>query len=423
MRLSKNPEDYIFCVGKMMDGWGAMITPAKYFEKEGYAYDQHLPVHVEGWGQEMEGWFSCEEEKPSAAMHDDLIAQGFVYSAEFATFMSVHGFEEIFNPPVGASLSVVSEAQSDKIHFLMISTGYVESQSVGMLLVRHRGGFFTGEEVVKDFSRVVKIVVEEGRQHSRAYSLKACCKAVEQANPDAEFCQKCGTRIRAEEADHQDLRDYVDGLLPGSLDSLGQDWETFDENGWEVPAQMVPGRMVLVHHFHPVIEGVEDEEKSEHYYNEYSYSDIGMGPKVKKQISAIPRESVEVAPGVHQVTTSGSIFAAPVGAAGNQNFVIGTTACVNVPSVPSGKIGTDECKQFIVDLILANPGLVAKEFSPVDAGAEQLATIPKNWSRTSKGKVGTRSLREFDCKPLDDQLRASIWDDGTKIIQVEIQGE
>lgn len=420
MKQSHNPQDYIFCLGKSFDfGWNAYITPRAVFESEDCMYDQHLPDIVKGWGQEMEGVFSCDQEMPPQAMHDDLIAQGFAYSPEFALFMSTHGCEEVFTPP-SESAQNIGVAAEDKIHFLMISTGYVESQSVGVLLVRHVHGFDTGEEAHKHFSKVVKIIVERAHAEHRGYHLKDCCKAFEKSNPDADFCKKCGNRLKMEEACHDDLMNYVEGLLPGSLDSLSDGWETFREHGWEVPADMVPGRMAIIYHFRPVIEGVEDDEAPSHYCNEFSYSDIGMGSKPKP----VNRKTKEVAPGVHQVSASGSVFAAPVATIvpANTNFHIGTNPCVNIPTQPA-KIGTDECKKFIADLVLANPGLVAKEFSPADPQAEQMASVPKNWSRTSKSKDGKLSVREFDCKPLDDQLRAYVYDDGTKIVKVEIDGE
>lgn len=421
MKPSLNPADYIFCIGKSFDyEWGASITPAKVFAQEGCMYDQHIPVYVRGWGQEMEGYFQREEEAPPAAMHDDLISQGFIFSPEFAAFMAEHGCEEVFTPPTEASTNIPQgQEKAEKIHFVMISTGYVESQSVGVLLVRHKDGFNTAEEAHKDFSKVVKTIVEQDRSYSRNYLNKECCKKAV-AQEGIEFCPKCGSRTKADEADFDDIIQYVHGLMPGDLDSLGEGWQTFQNHGWEVPADMVPGRMVMIHHFRPLIEGQVDEDAPSHYCNEYSYSDIGMGKPVMKV--PVERTSTEVSPGVHQVSSSSSIFASPT-LTGNPAFVIGTTPCVNIPALPTGKIGTDECKSLIADLILANPGLVAKEFSPVDAQAEQQASIPKNWSRTGKEKDGKNNLREFDCKPLDDQLRAYVTDDGAKIIKVVIQGE
>jgi hypothetical protein len=271
-------------------------------------------------------------------------------------------------------------------------------------------GFDTGEEAHKDFSRVVKIIVEEERKWQRGYQLKECCKASEKKEPDADFCKKCGNRLKGMEACHEDLIDYVNGLLPGSLDSLSEGWETFRRHGWEVPADMVPGRMAIIHHFRPVIEGMEDEDAPSHYINEFSYSDIGMGSKPKP----VTRTTTEVAPGVHQVSTSGSIFAAPASVP-TANFHIGMVACTNIPK-QSGNANTDECKDFIAELVSTNPWPAGMQLSPA-------ASVAKNWSRTSKGKVGAFYVREFKCKPLGDQLRAVVTDDGTKIVKVEIETE
>lgn len=130
------------------------------------------------------------------------------------------------------------------------------------------------------------------------------------------------------------------------------------------------------------------------------------------------RTVTEVSPGVYQTSSSFSIFAA-----GAALMAIGGKSCPNVPPLPIGKIGTDECKKLIVDLIKVNPGMVAKEFTGDGKQEEMLASIEKNWVRTGKRKDGKNNVRDFDCKPLDDQLRAYVTDNGTNVIRVEIQGE
>lgn len=101
MKLSKNPKDYIFVVCKSFDdGWCAAITPEDFFSREGYMYDQHLPLNIPGWGCDMEGYYSCEADLSAREMHDDLISKGFAFSQDFAEFLADHGHGEIFIPGI-----------------------------------------------------------------------------------------------------------------------------------------------------------------------------------------------------------------------------------------------------------------------------------------------------------------------------------
>lgn len=94
-------------------------------------------------------------------------------------------------------------------------------------------------------------------------------------------------------------------------------------------------------------------------------------------------------------------------------------------------VSSEDCKKAIVNTVLDNPGLVAKNFvntsgyeaheiDDFEAGAMKT----KNWKRFEK-EVEPNGLtrRGFDCKPYDDQLRAYTWDNGDKILKVSIEGE
>jgi len=41
----------------------------------------------------------------------------------------------------------------------------------------------------------------------------------------------------------------------------------------------------------------------------------------------------------------------------------------------------------------------------------------------SKEYPGSKYIREFDCVPYDDQLRARVYDDGSKILHVVVECE
>ena len=84
-------------------------------------------------------------------------------------------------------------------------------------------------------------------------------------------------------------------------------------------------------------------------------------------------------------------------------------------------IRTKDCKKAIVDYIKENAGCVSSQFvPPEDEGPAQLIS---NWKRTAKSKENTETVREFNCVPYDDQLRAYVYDNGLKIVRIEILGE
>lgn len=95
------------------------------------------------------------------------------------------------------------------------------------------------------------------------------------------------------------------------------------------------------------------------------------------------------------------------------------------------KITTEFCKQFIVDYLKQNPGVVFREFGgggingPSDMGSfEADALEVKNWKRFEKRKGDLSTVvRGFDCQPYDDQLRAYVTERDGTIIGVEVVGE
>lgn len=99
--MSKKPQDYIFAIVKQDGlGWCAAITPKKYFEKTGYMYDQHLPVIIPDWFDEMEGYYTPEVEfKTPEDMYVDLCSKGFVPDVTFMSFMSSgDGIDDVLDP-------------------------------------------------------------------------------------------------------------------------------------------------------------------------------------------------------------------------------------------------------------------------------------------------------------------------------------
>lgn len=88
------------------------------------------------------------------------------------------------------------------------------------------------------------------------------------------------------------------------------------------------------------------------------------------------------------------------------------------------KISTQQCKEAIIQFVLDNPGHVSKQFIPMEN--EEPAKKISNWKRISKtiGKHNDKvvCVREFDCAPYDDQLRATTWDNGEQILDILIEG-
>lgn len=98
--ISNNPADYYFAAFVDQEyGTGkrtcAMICPRKYFDREGYCWDNHLLhiLEIPGFAEDMEAMISPaagEPELEPADMHELLIDIGLVWSEKFAKFVDNH---------------------------------------------------------------------------------------------------------------------------------------------------------------------------------------------------------------------------------------------------------------------------------------------------------------------------------------------
>ena len=87
-------------------------------------------------------------------------------------------------------------------------------------------------------------------------------------------------------------------------------------------------------------------------------------------------------------------------------------------------VSTDDCKKAIVAHCVENAEKLKKEFSPpLDNAGFQPALNPKNWKREAKYSSGMEIIRDFDCRPFDDQLRAYVYSTNDEILRVVVQGE
>lgn len=92
------------------------------------------------------------------------------------------------------------------------------------------------------------------------------------------------------------------------------------------------------------------------------------------------------------------------------------------------KITTEQCKQLIVKFCADNKDYINRQFTE-NLSEEIYSKVlePRNWRRRSKGMdySGRGIERSFDCRPLDDQLRAYVITDVTdeKVLGLTVQGE
>jgi hypothetical protein len=87
-------------------------------------------------------------------------------------------------------------------------------------------------------------------------------------------------------------------------------------------------------------------------------------------------------------------------------------------------IGTEECKQAIIDYCQAHKQEICVQFDPpLDDKQFAQTLLVKSWKRFSKTEDGGIIERAFDCRPFDDQLRAYVRASKTAIYSVVVQGE
>jgi len=97
-----------------------------------------------------------------------------------------------------------------------------------------------------------------------------------------------------------------------------------------------------------------------------------------------------------------------------------------------GNVNSADIKKKIVDCVLQNRAGVDAQFEGAGNAPSSAASVERNWKRISKAKVGKFTRfpedsveRVFDCKPLEDQLRAYVITDATddQILSLVVQGE
>lgn len=90
-------------------------------------------------------------------------------------------------------------------------------------------------------------------------------------------------------------------------------------------------------------------------------------------------------------------------------------------------ITTEDCREAIVEAVRRDAPVLRRQFAPRLTDEQWSAALdPKNWKRESKRKgdsgPGTWE-REFDCRPFDSQLRATVQSTDEHIYRVMITAE
>ena len=88
-------------------------------------------------------------------------------------------------------------------------------------------------------------------------------------------------------------------------------------------------------------------------------------------------------------------------------------------------ISSQDCKEAIIEFCKMNKQYICSQFIPqLNEELFILTTLTKNWKRETKEiRDDGITIRMFDCRPFDDQLRAYVKSNDNVIFQVEVIGE
>jgi len=161
----------------------------------------------------------------------------------------------------------LSKNPSDYNTFIL-NSGYVESGSIGSLVVSHN--FDSVEEAEEEtwqeawetsFNHFSSAFLTAAKLHNGIYvkdldwarNISSCCEK-QLDDEGASFCQKCGTALRkyrVKEVDKDRMLDMVTDFLATTInstnDTWGSDyWELFSSIGWNVGFAVNPGIVSFV---------------------------------------------------------------------------------------------------------------------------------------------------------------------------------
>lgn len=131
-----------------------------------------------------------------------------------------------------------------KYHIFQITTGYVESASIGSITMIHNRGFDDvlvglhdlglsirkADQIIKGWhNSAVKERIKENR-------FRECCQTTLLAAPGRKFCAKCVMPIAEDNSimSNRDIVDEIDKMMRSDNDSYGYDmYEALGQLGWE----------------------------------------------------------------------------------------------------------------------------------------------------------------------------------------------
>lgn len=105
--------------------------------------------------------------------------------------------------------------------------GYVESSLSPCLVLRHRKGFKTVEEALKNLGAAFydAAITEEGYlSHSK---LRECCK-----DKTSCFCPECGAKLKPYNIDEEKLEQVIYRYMLLQAHESGEYWESLENYGW-----------------------------------------------------------------------------------------------------------------------------------------------------------------------------------------------
>ncbi len=110
-----------------------------------------------------------------------------------------------------------------RYRIVMMSCGYVESNTTSWLIFStHEGVFVTAAEATMELALDLFAKYEEDVMSMQYVYHKDCCKAEIAKSLEAEYCSKCGTRVKAKEFDPEEFMQYVKGLHRTDCDGYGE---------------------------------------------------------------------------------------------------------------------------------------------------------------------------------------------------------
>lgn len=92
----------------------------------------------------------------------------------------------------------------------------------------------------------------------------------------------------------------------------------------------------------------------------------------------------------------------------------------------ANKQTTERLRSVIALFAKSSAAHITAQFVPPSPEAAAAATVAANWRRITKQCLPNGCIeRVFDCRPLDDQLRATVITDSrdTAVLSVSIEGE